>query len=152
MIAERVWKTKFGNVHQSSFSIPGMRGRGKRKQLRPASSPNDGTAPSETTQPKSPSSTAHPPASTGMSGSDGLRAYACVCVCERGRECISECVMERERVGEGGGRRGGTDRQRGKRWVRDRGAQAAAGRARRWREYESASERNDSFHARDRAL
>lgn len=40
MIAERVWQTKFWNVHQSSFSIPGMRrGRGNRKQLRPASPP-----------------------------------------------------------------------------------------------------------------
>ena len=64
-------------------------------------------------------------------------------------------ITERERESERRrerGKRGGTDRQRGKRGVRDREAQAAAGRALRWREHESASERNDSFHARDRAL
>lgn len=96
MIAERVWKTKFWNVHQSSFSIPGMRGRGKRKQLRPASSPNDGTAPSETTLPKAPSSTAPP----SLHRYVGLACvcvsmcvvYVCLCIYVWGRESVSECM------------------------------------------------------------
>lgn len=120
MIAERVWKTKFWNVHQSSFSIPGMRGRGKRKQLRPASSPNESRAPSETTLAKSPSSTAPPSLHryVGLWWIECVCVSMCVvCVCvyvymrerERNSVCLSVCkwmcVYNREREREGG--RGG---------------------------------------------
>lgn len=94
MIAERVWKTKFGNVHQSSFSIPGMRGRRKRKELRAASFPNDSTANSERTLPEKTLPHHSPPACTGMLDTDEWAhvhvcvVYVCVYVYMSGRESV----------------------------------------------------------------
>lgn len=129
MIAERVWKTKFWNVHQSSFSIPGMRGRGKRKQLRPASFPNDSKAPSETTLPKTPSSTASPqPAQVCWTLMDWVGVcvpehVCCVCACVyvymsgRERKSVSECMCERQRGKEREWRGEGQIDRRGKKGV-----------------------------------
>ena len=62
---------------------------------------------------------------------------------------------ERERVKRGEGQidrevKGG-ERERERKRESSAGRQAA-GRALRWREHESASEKNDSFHGRDGAL
>lgn len=164
MIAERVWKTKFWNVHQSSFSIPGMRGRGKRKELRAASSLNDSTANSETTLPEEPPQHRCPqPAQvcrTLMSGcvcrSMCVLCVGCVFMYIWVREKVVECVsvnvchgnMRRERRrrrdGETREVRGG-ERMRGV--CRQRRDERKDGESMR-----AASERNDSSHAWDRAL
>lgn len=101
MIAERVWKTKFWNVHQSSFSIPGMRRRGKRKQLRPRFFPKWWHSTLRDNAGEKPPPAPLPPACTGMLDSDGLSgrvcAWACVCcVCV----CVYVYMCEREKVSE----------------------------------------------------
>lgn len=167
MIAERVWKTKFWNVHQSSFSIPGMRGREKRKELRAASSLNDSTANSDNAARKAPAEPL-PPACTGMSDSDEwLRVQehvccACASVCvyvymserESGWVYVGECVCVTETRGERRRRRrdGETREVRGER-ERTRGVHRQQRDEREDGEsMRAVSERNDSFHAWDRAL
>lgn len=166
MIAERVWKAKFWNVHQSSFSIPGMRGREKRKELRAASSLNDSTANSETTLPEKPPQHRSPqPAQVCRPLMSGCvcRSMCVLCVCER----VCLCIYEWERkwlsvcrwmcVCHGNTRREKRRRDGETREVRG-GERTRGVRRQQWDEREdgesmrAVSERNDSFRAWDRAL
>lgn len=145
MIADRVWETKFWNVHQSSFSIPGMRGRRKRKQLRAASSPKWQRSALRDVAAENPLRQRFPqPAQVCWTLMDWVAArmwkgtcVLCMCLCLDvwQEDCVSDC--RRVHVCWGQGRRQGAEKKRES--VRER--ERARETRRQWRDKDWDGER-----------